>query len=97
MQKKVREHSEWFRKVMDRKCPCGAKTQVYSWGEYASGSWRTVDRFCESCFSTRVKRRLIDHAAGCGCSFKLNFRGGARPIWINIDQGEGSCVPEIQP
>lgn len=91
MIKKIREHSEWFRKVSQKKCLCGRKhVQVYSWGEYVSGSWRTVDYFCEDCFTERVKARLVDHAAGCGCVFKLNSRGGALPSWINVDQGEAA-------
>lgn len=89
---KIREHSEWFRKVADKKCACGARgVQVFSWGEYVSGKWRTVDRLCERCYDTRVKQRLTDHAKGCGCMFKMNFKGGIRPDWLVIESEAVAC------
>jgi hypothetical protein len=68
-------------------CECGAKkAEVWSWGEYVVGKWRTVDWFCEACFADRVKGRLLAHAAPCGCSFVLEgYRGTTLPAWLTLE------------
>lgn len=83
---KVRVHNEWFMPIAKRSCPCGQKkVEVFAWGEYVNGKWRTVDHFCHTCFQVRVIPRLTSHAAGCGCTFALNARSGYRiPEWIKM-------------
>ena len=83
---KVREHNEWFRQLSKRSCPCGnRKITTYSWGEYVSGKWRTVEHFCQMCFRSRVVPRLKAHAGDCGCSFNLVFKGGKKPSWLRME------------
>lgn len=90
---KQRIHNEWFQPIAKTSCPCGArKTQVYSWGEYAAGKWRTVDHFCQACFVTRVQARLAAHAAPCGCTFQLNARTGYGPLPNWLVMPEESCA-----
>lgn len=81
---KVRVHNEWFMPLTKTSCPCGCrKTEVFAWGEYVNGKWRTISHFCRQCFTTEVIPRLTAHAAGCGCTFSLNARSGYRiPEWI---------------
>lgn len=86
---KVNEHKEWFRLIKSTTCSCGQKkTEVYSWGEYVYGKWRTVDHVCQSCFP-RVAQRLQQHKDGCGCEFKLVSYRGTLPPWIKLE--EVSC------
>jgi hypothetical protein len=89
---KQRIHNEWFQAIKMPTCLCGQKkTQVFAWGEYVAGKWRTVDHFCQTCFVERVLSRLIDHAAPCGCAFQFNARTGHGPLPDFIKQGEGQC------
>ena len=83
---KLRVHNEWFQPISKKTCPCGErKTEVFSWGEYVNGKWRTVDHFCQECFSERVIPRLVSHAGDCGCTFALNPRSGCTiPSWIKM-------------
>jgi hypothetical protein len=91
---KVRIHNEWFQPIAKKTCPCGErKTEVFSWGEYVSGKWRTVDHFCQACFVERVQSRLIAHAGDCGCTFALNARSGyTLPSWIKMPETQRSCA-----
>lgn len=81
-------HNEWFQPIVKRSCPCNKKkTDVFAWGEYVCGKWRTVDYFCESCFESRVVSRLISHKNDCGCSFALVARSGySIPAWIKMPE-----------
>lgn len=83
---KIRIHNEWFMPIAKRTCLCGQKkTEVFSWGEYVIGKWRTVDHFCQSCFVERVAVRLSEHAGPCGCVFALKARSGySIPAWIKM-------------
>lgn len=82
---KPRVHREWFARLARRSCPCGLKkVEVYSWGEYVTGKWRTVDHFCEGCFPDRVVPRLLAHSAPCGCSFELVARDCVLPAWLKL-------------
>jgi hypothetical protein len=101
---KIRVHNEWFMPLAKKTCPCGEKkTQVFAWGEYVSGKWRTVDHFCRACFSTEVIPRLLAHAGDCGrersskgvsgtpCTFAMNPRSGySLPEWIKMPDNQ-SC------
>lgn len=84
MTTRPRVHNEWFMPLARRTCPCGQKkTEVFGWGEYVIGKWRTIDHFCRHCFTDRVLSRLLSHASGCGCTFQLVARRGYRlPDWI---------------
>lgn len=81
----ARQHKEWFKAIAKRTCTCGQKkTDVFSWGEYVSGKWRTVDYVCQSCFP-QILKRLQSHKNDCGCEFKLvGYRGQALPEWLVI-------------
>lgn len=81
-----RVHNEWFQPLAKKSCPCGCKkTEVFAWGEYQYGKWRTVSHFCRQCFTNRVLSRLVSHANNCGCNFELKARSGYRiPDWIQI-------------
>lgn len=84
---KQRNHNEWIMgPLAKRTCPCGEKkTEVYGWGEYVIGKWRTVDHFCRKCFQTRVLAPLRDHADDCGCSITFQPRSGYRlPDFIRV-------------
>lgn len=83
---KVRIHNEWFQPIQKTTCPCGQKkTDMFAWGEYVNGKWRTMDHFCQSCFVERVQKRLIAHAGPCGCVFNLIARNGySIPSWIQM-------------
>jgi len=85
------QHNEYFQPIVKTTCECGAKkTQVYSWGEYVVGKWRTVSYCCKSCFPVRVLPRLISHAGECGCRFNLVARmGHSLPDWIRMSD---TCV-----
>lgn len=101
---KVRSHNEWFMPVQKAdgktRCPCGLSradrirkgddSSLYAWGEYANAKWRTIDYFCQDCFSHRILTRLLAHTQPCGCSVNFNPRSGyALPAWIK--SGEASC------
>lgn len=82
-----RKHNEWFHKVKATTCECGTKkTEVWTWGVYVRGKFRSILRCCEVCFDTRVVPRLTSHAAQCGCAFTLVSRhgSGALPAWIKL-------------
>ncbi len=81
-------HNEWFRQISLKKCPsCGTRADVWSWGEYVRGNWRTVAHFCEHCFQTTVFGRLKAHLAKCGCSFNLICYGsGKLPDWLKLEE-----------
>lgn len=83
---KQRTHNEYFQPIVKTTCPCGRrKVQMFAWGEYVNGKWRTVDHFCQACFTSRVIPRLEAHAAGCGCDFALVPRSGCSiPDWIKM-------------
>jgi hypothetical protein len=92
---KVRIHREWFQSLAKTRCPCGRNhTKVFAWGEYVSGRWRTVDHFCEECFSARVIPRIIRHAGGCGCVFEFCARSGhsALPEWLKVPE---ACAVKV--
>jgi hypothetical protein len=92
MPAKQRIHNEWFQPITKTTCSCGCKkTQVFSWGEYASGKWRTVLHFCQACFEAEVLSRLVDHAGPCGCTFSLNPRTGYGPLPEWIKAAESQC------
>lgn len=94
MTTKIRVHNEWFQPVCRKSCPCGSnskrgapKNQVFAWGEYVSGKWRTVEHFCEKCFASRVIPQLLAHAGDCGCTFSLQPRSGyTLPEWIKMPE-----------
>ena len=89
---KQRVHNEWFQPISKTTCQCGEKhTQVYSWGEYVVGKWRTVLHFCQKCFKAEVLSRLVDHARPCGCTFQLNARTGYGPLPDFIKAAERQC------
>lgn len=81
-----RIHKEWFQSIVKRSCPCGQKkVEMFAWGEYVFGKWRTVDHFCKSCFLTNIVPQLLSHAKECGCSFQLQARVGHRlPEWLKM-------------
>lgn len=85
---KTRVHNEWFQPISKTTCPCGCKkVQVFSWGNYISGKWYTVDHFCQACFLERVIPQLVSHAKPCGCSFALVPRCGySIPSWIKMPE-----------
>jgi len=87
---KERIHNEWFRPIVKRSCPCGAKkVDMFAWGEYLRCNWWTIDHFCQSCFVERVLKRLISHAGECGCVFKLCAKNGySIPSWICMPSGD---------
>ena len=96
-------HREWFQDTCYGRCDCGSTRRtrakvgkdptVYSWGEYVSGSWRTVQRVCEVCFQRDVIPRLRAHAAPCGCSFQLVARSGrCLPPWITLEGSGIRCA-----
>lgn len=93
---KPRVHGEYFMPLMATTCPCGKrKTEVFAWGEYVNGKWRTVDHFCQGCFEQRVQLRLVEHAAGCGCAFELRSRAGYKiPEWIKLPE-PAACQAEL--
>ena len=101
MTKKVRVHNEYFRSVARKSCPCGSnskrnapKHQVYSWFEYHNVRQYNVDYFCEKCFATRVRPRLVSHMGDCGCSFNLiGYQGEKLPAWLTL---EDTCSPIAQ-
>ena len=87
MRKDNRVHREWFRSIVKTTCSCGAKkTQVFSWGEYICGKWRTVDYVCEACFKPSVLPRLKAHMGECGCSFELVGKGSQLPPWLTMGE-----------
>lgn len=79
-------HNEWFRPVSKTTCDCGQrKTQVWSWGEYVVGKWRTVKWFCESCFPDRVRDPLKSHSGPCGCTITLVAYHCTLPEWLTLE------------
>lgn len=88
---KLRQHNEWFAPLKKDKCPtckCGGKrnpVEVYAWGEYHIGKWRTVKHFCSACFAAEVVEPLMNHADDCGCVINLVPRSGYQlPNWIRL-------------
>jgi hypothetical protein len=87
-----RTHNEYFMPTVRKACPggCnkkrgGVKNTVYAWGEYRNAKWRTVDYFCEKCFTSRVLTSLLPHAAECGCTFEPRPRSGySLPEWLKL-------------
>ena len=98
MARKQRErvHNEWFRRIEKRSCPCGAKkVEVWSWGEYLLGKWRTVEHFCQRCFEP-IRVKLVEHAKPCGCRFELIGYGGQKlPGWLSLDDGQLSLQLKV--
>lgn len=89
---KQRIHNEWFQPLKKTACHCGQRgVQVFAWGEYVNGKWRTVAHFCEHCFAKEVVTRLVDHARPCGCTFKLVARTGYGPLPDFIKTAEAQC------
>lgn len=89
---KQRTHNEWFQPLKKTTCSCGKRrTQVFAWGEYVAGKWRTVAHFCEACFAKEVVTRLVDHARPCGCTFQFNARTGSGPLPNFIKAAEAQC------
>ena len=87
--KKVCTHHEYFQRLAETTCPCGVKkTEVFSWGEYANGRWRTISYCCEACFTVRVVGLIEAHAGDCGCVFELRPRSGTGPLpgWIKLPE-----------
>ena len=94
---KQKVHNEYFRTVSlgkRKSCPhCGHKLhpgeQIWSWGNYVSAKWVTVDHFCKLCFDVPyrgVKQRLQAHSEPCGCAFELIGYGGEKlPTWLTLD------------
>jgi hypothetical protein len=78
--------------VDDKVCECGRRTsntyrgkpipatercqQVYSWGQYVVGKWRTIYHFCEHCAVERIEAPLSSHIADCGCSVSFQWKPG---------------------
>lgn len=94
---KLPVHHEWFRPISATKCPhCKAGTKsnpanVWSWGEYQYGKWRTVHHFCEACFHTSVQAPLLTHVKQCGYTITLVGYGGLKlPDWLTLNK-EASC------
>jgi hypothetical protein len=89
---KQRVHNEYFRTVScgNRKsCPqCGEKLSgefIWSWGQYISAKWNTVQYFCRVCYPT-VQRKLQSHSDPCGCTFQLQGYGGQQlPSWLRLE------------
>jgi hypothetical protein len=78
----MRVHNEWFRRLSKTKCDCGCKnTEVWSWGEYRYGKWRTIQHFCRACFPA-IQEELLKHAEGCGCEFDFISKSGRLPEWL---------------
>lgn len=70
-----------------KSCPtCKSKLEidefVWSWGEYKSAKWHTVQHFCKSCFEQHVQLPLTAHAVGCGCKIELVAKGCSLPKWL---------------
>lgn len=98
-----RIHNEWFQTTVAMRCDCGSNkrsrikggyaTQVWIWGEYVCGKWRTIQKVCECCFSSQVIPRLAAHAAPCGCTFALCARSGYAPLapWLKLPEDFNSC------
>lgn len=100
---KERIHNEWFQTTVSPRCDCGSNKksrakagkdpQVYVWGEYVSGKWRTIEKVCECCFEESVIPRLRDHARPCGCTFKLEARSGySLASWLKLPEDFNSCL-----
>ena len=97
---KQRVHNEWFRQVSlgNRKsCPrCSAKLEsgesIWSWGEYIRVKWHTVKHFCKNCYETEVKKPLLDHTGGCGCTVELIFKGSSQPAWFKLEENPVECA-----
>ncbi len=77
---KQRVHNEYFRCISLKHCPiCNARNvQVWSWGEYVNGKWRTVSHFCNECIQQVIEPRLLAHAKQCGCTFELKGYAGTK-------------------
>lgn len=91
MASRNRLHNEWFRTVSlggRKSCPCcrtklESGEEIWSWGEYIIGKWRTVKHFCKSCFQQEVAEPLIRHKDDCGCRIELVVRG-IKPEWMSL-------------
>jgi len=100
----MRTHNEWFQTTVQAKCSCGSNLksrtasgqdpQVWIWGEYVVGRWRTVQKVCEACFDAHVIPRLRRHAAPCGCTFALQARSGYGPLapWMRLPDDFNVCM-----
>jgi len=98
-----RTHNEWFQPTVAMRCDCGSNKksrtlagqdlQVWIWGEYVSGKWRTVQKVCEACFVSEVLPRLKTHLTGCGCVFSLQSRSGYGPLapWLTLPADFNTC------
>src|SRR5579885_1778141 len=98
-----RVHNEWFQPTVAMRCDLGINNkfrtanhqdlQVWVWGEYVIGKWRTVQKVCEACFETQVIPRLRQHAAPCGCTFALCARSGHGPLapWLTLPADFNTC------
>ena len=98
-----RTHNEWFQTTVAPRCDCGSNKrsrthegkdlQVWIWGEYEYGRWRTVQKVCEACFAEHVIPRLRTHAAPCGCTFALQSRSGygSLPHWLSLPSNFNTC------
>lgn len=94
---KPKPHKEWFRSVSQKMCDCGASAfrlrklgkleqarafQVYAWGEYCYGKWRTIKKVCANC-QDGLYHQLQAHLDACGCSFEFTmYRGAEKPVWL---------------
>lgn len=106
-QAKQNVHNEWFQSTVAMKCDCGSNRksrtangqdlQVYIWGEYVYGRWRTVHKICQACFIPVVIPRLRAHADPCGCTFALQPRmGHTLPPWLMLPDDFSSCPTKQQ-
>ena len=81
----MKKVNSYFMPIVRRKCECGNRGQVYSWGEYHNGKWRTVKHFCQSCYSEVVRNKLHTYMNLHECEIELRARSGHRiPEWITL-------------
>jgi hypothetical protein len=83
---KPRNHNEYFRPITKKRCDCGERTQVWSWGEYIHGKWHTVKHFCEHCYNREVRERLVEHSDDCGCTISLVGYHCQLPEWLSLEE-----------
>lgn len=90
---KLRQHNEYFMPLAKNKCPTckdgGIRkpVEVWAWGEYQYGKWRTVKHFCSHCFASEVVEPLLGHAGDCGCVINLVARSGySLPSWLVLKE-----------
>lgn len=87
---KTRTHNEYFRPVsLHRKsCPnCKVKLEVgeniWSWGQYIIGKWRTITHFCKNCYP-EIQRELNNHIDECGCEVEFKGYHCTLPDWLSL-------------